>query len=272
MSSSSKNVKLGVCNIFFDGSDLGLTKGGVEVEVSTSTHEVKVDQYGETPIGELITGRMVSATVPLAETTLDNLIRIMPGAALITDGVKATGGVTFSTAAPTSGNSVTILGQKFTFKTTPSNDNEMPIPSTVEEAAQILADTVNGSVIAVSASFSGAVVTLTANASSSDDNIALSSVGTNIATTGMTGGVTPTSARVDVSTGVNINLLDFARELKLRPIGTTGEDDFVIPQAACPGALNFTYNVDQERVFTANFKGYPSASGVLFSLGEQDAS
>jgi len=86
MPSSTDNVKLGVCSILFDAVDLGYTKGGVEVEVSTSTHEVKVDQFGETPIGEIITGRMVKATVPLAETTLENLVAIMPGAVLVTDG------------------------------------------------------------------------------------------------------------------------------------------------------------------------------------------
>lgn len=80
-----KNVKLGVCKVFYDGVDLGFTKGGVEVTVETETHEVTVDQYGNTPINEYIMGRTVSVSVPLAETTLDNLVAIMPGAKLVTD-------------------------------------------------------------------------------------------------------------------------------------------------------------------------------------------
>lgn len=80
-----KNVKLGVCKVFYDGVDLGFTKGGVEVTVETETHEVTVDQYGNTPINEYIMGRTVSVSVPLAETTLDNLVKIMPGAKLVTD-------------------------------------------------------------------------------------------------------------------------------------------------------------------------------------------
>ncbi|EGT88588.1 hypothetical protein ABNIH1_18950, partial [Acinetobacter baumannii ABNIH1] len=35
MASDVKNVKLGVCKIMFDGVDLGFTKGGVDVTVST---------------------------------------------------------------------------------------------------------------------------------------------------------------------------------------------------------------------------------------------
>ncbi|WP_038345712.1 hypothetical protein [Acinetobacter sp. A47] len=79
------NVKLGVCKVFFGGVDLGFTKGGVEVSVETETHEVQIDQYGNTPIDEYITGRTVNVSVPLAETTLDNLVAIMPGAKLETD-------------------------------------------------------------------------------------------------------------------------------------------------------------------------------------------
>lgn len=169
MASSTENVKLGVCSVLFDDVDLGFTKGGVEVEVATTTHEVKVDQTGETPINELITGRTVSVKVPLAETTLDNLVKIMPGATLITDGTD------------------------------------------------------------------------------------------------------PTKKKVVVKTGVSMSLLDSAKVLTLRPKGTTGEDDFTVFKAACPGALNFAYKLDDERVFVANFKGYADAEGEIFSVGDNEA-
>ena len=169
MASSTENVKLGVCSVLFNNVDLGFTKGGVEVEVATTTHEVKVDQLGETPINELITGRTVTVKVPLAETTLDNLVKIMPGATLVTDGT------------------------------------------------------------------------------------------------------TPTKKKVVVKTGVSTSLLDVAQELVLRPKGTTGADDFTVHKAACPGALNFAYKLDDERVFVANFKGYADATGDLFSVGDDSA-
>lgn len=85
MASDTKNVKLGVCKVFYDDKDLGYTKGGVEVTVKTDTHKVNVDQFGKTTINEYIMGRDVTVKVPLAETTLDNLVAIMPGATLVVD-------------------------------------------------------------------------------------------------------------------------------------------------------------------------------------------
>ena len=90
MASDIKNVKLGVCTVKFNGVDLGYTKGGVEVTVKTDTYKVNIDQFGKTPINEYIMGRDVQVKVPLAETTLENLVKIMPGATLITDGVDPT--------------------------------------------------------------------------------------------------------------------------------------------------------------------------------------
>lgn len=90
MASDTQNVKLGVCTVKFDTTDLGFTKGGVEVEVTTDTHEVTVDQMGNTPIDEIIMGRKVTVKVPMAETTLENLVLVMPGATLVTDGTTPT--------------------------------------------------------------------------------------------------------------------------------------------------------------------------------------
>lgn len=79
MPSSTSNVKIGVCKIMFGLIDLGYTKGGVEVEVTTDTHKVMIDQFGNTPISEYIMGRQIVVRCPLAETTLENLAATMPG-------------------------------------------------------------------------------------------------------------------------------------------------------------------------------------------------
>lgn len=79
-SNQTTNVKLGVCQIKLGGQDLGFTKGGVEVEVTTDSYTVTVDQLGNTPISEYINGRTCMVRVPLAETTVDHLVAIMPGA------------------------------------------------------------------------------------------------------------------------------------------------------------------------------------------------
>ena len=167
--SDVKNVKLGVCRVLFDGVDLGYTKGGVTVTVATETHKVNVDQFGQTAINEYITGRTVTAKVPLAETTLENLVAVMPGAILVTDST------------------------------------------------------------------------------------------------------TPTKKRVDVPTGVGLNLLDFAKPLVLHPIAlpdANKSEDFVIPRAATAGALEFGYDLENERLYSCEFNGYPDANNKLFTVGD----
>jgi hypothetical protein len=173
MASDTKNVKLGVCKIFFDTKDLGYTKGGVEVEVTTETKKVEVDQFGKTVINEIIMSRNVTVKVPLAETTLDNLVLIMPGASLVTD----------------------------------SGDVDV--------------------------------------------------------------------RRVDVKTGIGLSLLDYAKELRLHPKSLPDSDeseDFVVPRAMTPGAMQFAYKLEDERVFNCTFSGYPDPTNErLFYVGHEAA-
>jgi hypothetical protein len=275
MASTTDNVKLGVCSVLFDGVNLGFTKGGVEVEVSTMTYEVKVDQLGETPIGELVTGRTVQATVPLAETTLENLVRIMPGSELQTDGVKATGTITLATAAPANGDRIQIGEDRFTFRTNPVTEGDVRIgtgagTAAVNASAANLAAAINASNIGYVATVNNGVVTLTAKASGTGWNktvTATFATPANVTVTALTGGTNATFARVVVSTGVNINLSSVARTLVLRPRGTFGEDDFVITKAATAGALSFSYNMDNERIYQTVFKGYAQSNGNLFQVG-----
>lgn len=88
-SNVTTNVKLGVCKVTLGGENLGFTKGGVEVQVETESHVVNVDQLGSTPISEYITGRNCTVRVPMAETTIDHLVAIMPGATKLGTGATA---------------------------------------------------------------------------------------------------------------------------------------------------------------------------------------
>ncbi len=275
MPSNTENVKLGVCTATFDSADLGYTKGGVEVQVQTNTHEVTVDQMGETPIDEIITGRTVQVTIPMAETTLENLARVMPGSTLVTDGVKATGSVTFSSAAPVSGDKVTIDGIDFTFKTAPAAPREIAVPVTIGAAASALASAINSASIGVVAEAAGPVVNLTAASTGASGNVTVSktaATSANITTTNMTGGVDATKAKVVVETGTNISLLKLAKKLVLRPKGAVdARDDFTVFRAMTSGAIQFAYQTDQERIFNVVFKGYADASGKLFAVGDEAA-
>lgn len=173
MPSSTQNVKVGVCTVDFGGTNLGFTKGGVSVSVTTETYSVTVDQFGDTAISEIITGRTVTVSTPLAETTLENLVQIMPGATLITDSVSAT------------------------------------------------------------------------------------------------------KQKVSVVDAVSTDLLSISDKLTLHPQAlaeTDKSEDFVIPYASTPGQIEFAYELNSERVFNCEWKGYPDpTSRVLFIFGDETA-
>jgi len=107
MASSAENIKMGTCKITFDGQDLGLTMGGVEVTVETTTKEPKVDQFGDTVANETIMGRNITVSAPLAETTLDNMILLMPGTTKVVDSADPTK----MKAQITSGTGISLLSR-----------------------------------------------------------------------------------------------------------------------------------------------------------------
>ena len=279
MASDTKNVKLGVCRIVFDGNDLGYTQGGVEVTVSTETHKVNVDQFGKTSINEYIMGRDVMVKVPLAESTLDNLVLVMPGSTLVTDGVKATGTITVTTQ-PTNGQTVTVNGKTVTFRTVPVGPLDVAIGATVAATAanlqNVLDSSFDGAVAAAEYTVAGAVVTATYDLRGLAGNtftLVTGTAGASVTMSGatLTGGLDATTARVDVTNGVGVDLLTIAKELRLHPKSKADNDkseDFVIPLANTPGGLKFAYKVDTERVYECDFSGFPDpVTGRLFYIG-----
>jgi len=72
------NVIVGECTVTFGGTDLGHTKGGVEVAYAPIFKDVTVDKYGETIVEQYLIGEKLTAKVPLAEYTIANLRRAMP--------------------------------------------------------------------------------------------------------------------------------------------------------------------------------------------------
>jgi hypothetical protein len=294
--SDTKNVKLGVCQVFFDGADLGYTQGGVEVAVTTESHEVMVDQFGKTAINEYIQGRKATASVPLVETTLRNLVAIMPGASLYSDGAQATGVLTFS-AIPSASTTVTIGGQAFTFQTTASTSvYQVKIGTSIASSIENLVNAVNsapavalalGGVTAFNGAITvvkgvvvlgsvGTVMTLRAQLVGSAANaITTVASGTTPPVFGgatMTLGVNETKARVDVDTATGVDMLSICKVLRLHPINkiaTDFSDDFTFSRAATLGALQFAYKTDAERVYNVEFRGYPDPlTGKLFSVGD----
>lgn len=290
MASTTKNVKLGVCKVVFDGVDLGYTQGGVEVSVKTETHKVNVDQFGKTTINEYVMGREVSAKVPLAETTLENMVAIMPGTTLTTvGGTVATSTILFSTV-PINLDSLTVNGVVYTYKASPvaGVETDLAIPATVGAGATALAAILNASTntAVAAASYSAAVATVTVTYGNQlvfgltgqktvDGNaFTLTRTGTSLTLGGatLTGGTEPTSKYVETTTGVGTDLLSIAKELRLHPINKVEADkseDFTIPLAATSGALNFAYKLENERVFNVDFMGYPDpVTSKLYNVGK----
>lgn len=281
MASSTKNVKLGVCRVYFGGVDQGLTKGGVETSVTTETHKTEVDQYGKTTVKEQVVGRNVSVKVPVAETTLQRMAALMPGSALVTDGVKASASLTFGVV--TAATTVTIGGQEFTFSATAGGVYAVKIGANVAETIDNFIATVNraglqkalGGLSAVKTD--ALVVTIRAIDPGTEANAVTLTAASGVTASGaqLAGGVVETKARMEVTTGTGIDLLDLAQELRLHPINLPEHDfseDFVIYKAATAGAMQFVYKLDGERIFNAEFNGYPDpTTGKLFAVGDPNA-
>jgi hypothetical protein len=280
--SSTKNVKLGVCRIFFDGSDLGLTQGGVEFSVETTTHKVEVDQFGASPINEYIEGRTATVTAPLAETTLRNLIATMPGSSLVTDGVEAFATVTFA-ANPTASTTVTIDGVAFSFQVAKGTSlTQVKIGTTRELSLQAFVDQVNlrnvrndiGGVTAELVAGGGGVVRLKCAEFGLQGNAITLTAASGATASGatFTGGVAATKSRADVTNGIGMDMLEQGRVLRLHPLGKADTDlseDLIIYKAASSGAMNFAYQTDAERIYNATFTAYPDpVTGKLFSIGD----
>jgi hypothetical protein len=285
MASKTQNVKMGVCQISFGGVDLGYTKGGVEVIVATESKAVMVDQFGNAPIDEIVVGRTCKVKVPLAETTLENLVRIMPGATLTSTGsAAASASITFSTAIPANGDKVTINGVDFVFKTVPVGANDVLIAGTFGAQSALLAAVINNSIDPLieqmlATSVSG-VVTLTSRDLASYPNAWTLTktfvTGANCTVTAFSGGLDATKRKVVVGNAVGVSLLKVALALVIHPSGnaeTDRSDDFTIPLANTPGAMQFAYKIDQERIFDCEFQAFPDSAnnGRLFIVGDASA-
>jgi hypothetical protein len=283
MANDPNNIRLGPCRVRWGGIDLGLTKGGVEVEVTTETKEVMVDQFGQTPVNEYITGRKVTVKCPFAETDIDTLYNLMRySGATINEGggVKATGSITLTTN-PTASDTVVVNGVTFTFVSAVTAANHILIGSTAADTRATLLTALQGSSnplvnAAVYTSLSTAGVTVTYKSSGIAGNaFTLAKTGSAVTVSGATlaSGTAGTGRRVEVTSGVGVSLYGTAAELVLHPtekLDTDRSEDFVVPKANTAGGLSFAYQNDTERLFNLTFTGYPNAStGLLFVYGDR---
>lgn len=69
--SNIANVRIGDCDVFFNGVALGHTKGGVEFTFEREFEDLTVDKYGSMPVDIALTGQNLLVKAYLAEITND---------------------------------------------------------------------------------------------------------------------------------------------------------------------------------------------------------
>jgi hypothetical protein len=72
------NVQLGVCELAFNGVNLGHTIEGVEVSYEPEYTDVSVDKYGNTPVEKYLVGEKLMVKTKLTEYTVALLKQAMP--------------------------------------------------------------------------------------------------------------------------------------------------------------------------------------------------
>jgi len=70
---NSDNISIGPAYVYFAGTHVGHTFGGVTMSVTQNTYELKSDQYGDTPLRVLDAGLVLEITVNMTEATFANL-------------------------------------------------------------------------------------------------------------------------------------------------------------------------------------------------------
>lgn len=78
-------------------------------------------------------------------------------------------------------------------------------------------------------------------------------------------GVAPALTGLEIGSGINLDLLSFAKVLKLHPTGVAAEttdQDFTAFLAVPLPNFSFKYMVGQERVYEVTFKCYPDLAHV----------
>lgn len=84
-----------------------------------------------------------------------------------------------------------------------------------------------------------------------------------------------TKKKLVVPNAIGQSLLSIADELVCHPIALLTTDktqDFTVPKAAPKGEFTFAYRLNEERIYSVVFTGYPDlTTGTLFVMGDSTA-
>mgnify|MGYP000849207392 CR=1 FL=1 len=274
-----RNINIGPAWAYFgaQGSEvnLGWTQGGITLKVDTSTTDIEVDQESE-PVMSNITSRLVSVTVPLAEYTLEAMAVALPGATLYTNAA------TLTTNLEGENNDLVFTAKTGGGIIGPGNDITVEYlnPGAITAACAV---SVSGRAISVTLKHDGSEITATANEvlaaiEGSDDAKAIVTVAkagsdtgatavTAMAETALTGG----KQKLVVKSAANQDMTSFAKSLILHPTNKNAGDksmDVWFPKAAPIGSLEVTYDKENPKLISVEFKTFPDTDGKTFVLGD----
>lgn len=267
MANNPNNIRLSACRVRYGGADLGFTTGGVDVSIKTTTKAINVDQYGATPINEIVLGRTLTIKIPFAETDLDTFYSIMKssGAQLQNPNKNATATIVFK-SLPAAGDTITI-GETVVDIVASEEDEAAPgtFPAVVDHNAAVflnnICTTINAHASDIVATNNGVLtITLTGKGATTKGTVISANIagGAGIITQ-FTGGTNSADRSVLISSNAGKSLFSQAQELVLHPLNLDDADateDFIVPLAATAGDVEFSYKYDAIRVFTISFTGY----------------
>lgn len=86
MTPTVANIRLGQCDVTYNGQALGLSQGGVEITIKNGVTEVAIDKYGSAPAKAYHAGTRIEIMVGLSEYNYDILVKVLNGAQKIAGG------------------------------------------------------------------------------------------------------------------------------------------------------------------------------------------
>lgn len=80
-----------------------------------------------------------------------------------------------------------------------------------------------------------------------------------------------TDSKINIKTGVGLNLIDTAKKAVIKPLAKKDDPNFwvTLPLAYSETDLNYAYNNDNERITNVTLRSTPDEDGVVAILGDE---
>lgn len=80
-----------------------------------------------------------------------------------------------------------------------------------------------------------------------------------------------TDSKIEIKTGVGLNLIDTAKKAVIKPLAKKDDPKFwvTLPRAYSETDLNYTYDNDNERITNVTLRSTPDAGNVVAVLGDE---